>query len=341
MFARRYGLVIGIDGDGLSGCVADGLAMGAHLEGPLGGGFGRVEYLLNGEATPSNIRAALARAANFARDLVVVYYAGHSNRVFLSTVGKQFSLAELADLVNDIPAVHRSIILDSCQSGGIKDYLGGIEKTAADPVAFLRALQRERPALRIVTATDRNENAVEMAGRGAFTKTFLNASRVATPDLPEGVISLGWTLKIATVSLVHRGLPRPVSFGPLNSFPFAVSDADAPMGAVSISVGRETQSTLLGAKVTAGVEFSGRKRLATTLQHFVLNRVGTVLHEASFTHWPESSHEVRNCWFAIPGWMAAVPGMSSRVIVRDDRGRVLAAHTSQLPRATRGFYVVT
>lgn len=340
MFARRYALMIGIDGDGLSGCVADARAMGAHLESPLGGAFDRVDYLLNSDATPSGIRTALATASRWRRDLVAVFYAGHGNRHLLQTARRSFRLEELADLVDSIPSAHRTIILDSCESGGILDALGGVgglEKTASATAAFLRALHRQRPALRIVTATDREEGASEVGGRGAFTRTLLTVARQATPDMQDDVLSLGWALKLTAASLTQRGFPKPMGFGPLDSFPFAVSDADSSIGRVGISSQRGVTASTLGGRVSAGVEFRGRKHLRTYLRHVVLDRYGRVIHEAGFSHSPADDHEIRTCWFEVPAWMTGVPGLSSRVIARDDRHRVLAVRTGALPLTLHGM----
>lgn len=238
MFAERYALVIGIDGGGLTGAVNDAMSIGWLLESPMGGGFGRVDYLLNGAATPHAIRARLRRAAQGRRRVVVVYYAGHSNRAVLQTARRALPLARLADWVEQIPAAHRSVILDSCQSGSFIDEFGALGGIEPAPAAYLSALHHAHPALRIATATNRWEDASEVGGRGVFTSWLAAAPRFAEPDLPGGVVSLGAALRFAAVNLIEQGFARPCGFGPLREFPFALSDASRTFGRVAISRGR-------------------------------------------------------------------------------------------------------
>lgn len=69
----------------------------------------------------------------------------------------------------------------------------------------------------------------------------------------------------------------------------------------------------------------------------VLDQYGRVIHEVGFSDSPADDHEIRTCWFAVPAWMTGVSGLSSRVIARDDRQRVLAVRTGALPLTLHGM----
>lgn len=343
MFATRYALVIGIDGNGLSGAVNDAVSMGFHLESPLGGGFGRVDYLFNEQATPRAIGEHLEAAAQVRREAVLVYYAGHSDRAFLQTSRRDLPLALLADWVEYIPAAHRSVVLDSCESGGFIDQfgaVGGAGDIEPAPPAFIHALHRAHPAVRIVTATNRREDAIEVGGRGAFTNWLLAASRFATPDLPGGAVSLGRALQFARSNLVRLGFSRPCGFGPLGDFPFAVSDLGRSFGHVAVGGRRAASAAWNGPAVSVSLDVRGRKRLLTKVEHHVCDARGVTMSTTSADHWPEAAHDVPTLWLQVPPWASTVPGAVSWVVVKDDRGRPLAQNVAPLPHLNRPMTLV-
>jgi len=343
MFAKRYALVIGINGDGLTGAEYDAASVGAFLESPLGGGFGKVDYLLTHEATPEGIRRCLRTAATVRREVVLIYYAGHSDRTLLQTALRALPLATLAAWVEKMPAAHKSVILDSCESGAFIDQFGavgdlcGIEPA---PAAFLRALHRAHPALRIVTATSRTEEAVEIGGRGAFTSWLLAAPRFATPDLDGGVVSLRRALQFAAFNLIQRGFSRPCGFGPLADFPFGVSDAARPFGHVAVSGGRGASMRWNGPAVSVSLDVRGRKRLLTKVEHHLLDWKGATVDASTLDYYPDAAHEVPTLLFPVPAWAGRVLGVTSRVVVRDDRGRALTQQVAALPHLNRPMMLV-
>lgn len=327
MFAQRVALVIGIDGDGLRGCVNDARAMGLHLTSPLGGGFDRVDYLLNHNATPQAILSQLNRISTIPRELVVVFYAGHGNDRLLQTAYQSLYLETLADYVQFIPARHRMIILDACESGAFIDHfdkIGGMGDIGASTPSYLWALQQARPGLRICTATNRYESAVEVGGRGMFTKALLLAPRNALPDLPGNVLSLERAFRFAESTLVSARYPRPMGVGSLHDFPFGMSDVWTPVGSVVIGVGRDVRQGWNTLQVSASVKFQGRKGLPTQVEHQVVDGLGYVRTNATLTYYPEDSQEIQAFTFTVPGWVQQVSGATSRIIVRDDRSRVLS-----------------
>jgi hypothetical protein len=128
-----HALVVGVDkyknisGHDLDGCVSDAKGVAERLAAL---GF-QVTLLTDGQASREGILAALARmaAANKANERFVFYFAGHGSGGSPATILTNTSLADgpandipaddLTAAVLKVPASARTILLDSCFSGGM------------------------------------------------------------------------------------------------------------------------------------------------------------------------------------------------------------------------------
>ena len=134
--ATDQALVIGVNnyaglrpGSSLNGCVPDAKLMEEKLKGY---NF-EVTLLTDDQATKAGILAAIAALKDklSAKDKVVVYFAGHgttdgdSSAAILPSdakdtgEGSDIKTTELYEAVSALPAASRTLILDSCHSGGM------------------------------------------------------------------------------------------------------------------------------------------------------------------------------------------------------------------------------
>ena len=154
--AADQALVIGVNnypglrpGSSLNGCVPDAKLMEEKLKGYS---F-EVTLLTDEQATKSGILAAIAalKGKLSATDKVVVYFAGHGTTEGDSSAailpsdakdtgeGSDIKTAELYEAVSQLPAASRSILLDSCHSGGmIPMGARGIGGPKLKPRAYVR-----------------------------------------------------------------------------------------------------------------------------------------------------------------------------------------------------------
>lgn len=87
--------------------------------------------------------------------------------------------------------------------------------------------------------------------------------------------------------------------------------------------------------MSVSLDIVGRKRLLTRVEHHVCDWNGRTLHASVINHWPEAAHEVETLWFSVPTWVRRIPMAASRVVVRDDRQRLLCQHVAALPHPRR------
>ncbi|MDL2082092.1 DEAD/DEAH box helicase [Streptomyces sp. GXMU-J15] len=222
---RFHGLFIGIDryqdpGIGfLSSAVRDAKALCALFS----DGFGSQPTLLaDADATRTNIVANLEQLASTSTDddLVVVSFSGHgstthelvpcdADRLHLANTG--LPLAELATLLNKIPAATLVCVLDCCFSGGFG------AKALVAPVQA-RDLESESDLLEqiagkgriVLAASAPNERAYEdtALGHGLLTHELLTALQGAPEVMSSGKIDIYRLLEHVTRRVIDSSSAR-------------------------------------------------------------------------------------------------------------------------------------
>ena len=125
------------------------------------------------DAVRQGFRSAAARLEKMSGERVVFfYYSGHANAVALHLNGTELPLAELKQLLLDLPATLRVAIVDACQSGTLTRLKGGRPGIAFD----LSAASARTTGLAILSSTADGELAQESdALQGSFFTYHLDA----------------------------------------------------------------------------------------------------------------------------------------------------------------------
>jgi uncharacterized caspase-like protein len=137
-FEQGHACVIGIGGD-LPTTVNDAKGLARILKDPERCAYpeNQVQLLTEGQATRSNIVAALERLASTTNteSTVLIYFSGHGhlikgiNSYYLMAHGYNteqlaetaLSGGEFTDLLREIPAQKLLVVLDCCHAGGLSD----------------------------------------------------------------------------------------------------------------------------------------------------------------------------------------------------------------------------
>ncbi|MDR0602694.1 MAG: caspase family protein [Bacteroidales bacterium] len=180
----RKALVVGINNypsAHLNGCINDASALGSIIE-TNGDGSPNFDVRLETNiATKSELKSKIVDLFAGDADTALFYFSGHG---FLNDIGgyivtpdfKQYdegvSMDEILKIVNDSKIKDKIIILDCCHSGtmGTPSITGGNMTHIAEGVSIL-------------TASKKDESAMEVNGHGVFTNLLLDALQGGAADL--------------------------------------------------------------------------------------------------------------------------------------------------------------
>jgi hypothetical protein len=191
---HSYALMIGIDAypaplPRLGNPVSDARAVGAELEKDYG--F-EVEYLLDGNATRTNILKALTHYRNTLaeNDSLLIYYAGHGDResdesgrtraaywIPVDADSKEspnsISQSDLAGRIREMLTQHVLVISDSCYAGDMVRSVDGASEDADDLTLARRMF---RYTSRKLMASGNDEPVLDSGGSGhsVFAKELLD-----------------------------------------------------------------------------------------------------------------------------------------------------------------------
>lgn len=187
---NRMALVVGINHyehvKSLSGCVADAKAVNSLLE--ANGDEGRTKnfdtkLLLAEDAesvTRGDLKDRVERLFSSNAEIALLYFSGHgyvesTGGYVITSECKRgddgLSLRTLVDYANSSPARNKVIILDSCFSG------------AAGDIPSLESHAAIADGVTILTASRRNETALEVGVHGVFTGLLVDALEGAAANL--------------------------------------------------------------------------------------------------------------------------------------------------------------
>ena len=231
VYPNSWALVIGINeyyrAPRLSYAVADALSVSALLP-ELGFPRGNIRLLLDNEATKSRIESVLYR--EFARmgpdDRLFVYFAGHGETFqirggeegYILPVDADPNMLPLTGIpMEDVRRIsqrmkgkHFLFVMDACFSGF------AVSREASPPKdEYLQSVMKE-PAVQVLTAGRKGQQALEEGGHGVFTKHLLAGLRGLADTQQRGFITasqLAWWLE-DRVSRDSRGRMTP-QFGRL------------------------------------------------------------------------------------------------------------------------------
>lgn len=198
----------------------DAEAVAALLRERAGNLFGAVEIatLLDASATGPGIRERVLRAPAGARDVLIVYLAGHGKALrgkdgwewyflpFAEGWGelevparervRRYGLSsrELMTLLTGTPAQRVFLVLDSCHSGALIDAFESGHGDSFDDAAGQKALRRMARVggIHVLAAARAHELAAEVASiaHGALTWLVLEGMRGAADDNGDGAVSV-------------------------------------------------------------------------------------------------------------------------------------------------------
>ncbi|WP_223641231.1 caspase family protein [Corallococcus sp. EGB] len=209
---RRYALLIGSSEGGagrerLRYASSDVLALSRVLE-ELGG-VAAEDRLLLLEPTRDTLVSSIARMRQLisstppteARRELVFYYSGHSDSEGLLPRGERLAYTELRRLLTDIPVEVRIAILDSCGSGSLTRFKGGVSR-----LAFLSDVSSQVRGHAFLASSSADEVAQEADSIGAsfFTHFLLSGLRGAADTNGDGRVTLDEAYQFA----YHETLAR-------------------------------------------------------------------------------------------------------------------------------------
>lgn len=208
-YANSWALVIGINAyqkvtPRLNYAVPDARAVAAVLP-ALGFPSQNVRLLLDAEATKAKIEDVLYRdfAAMGPQDRLLVFFAGHGQTAPTKTGEEGYLLPvnadsdalpitaiamdELRRIANRLKAKHVLFVMDACFSGFAltRDVL---PQSTTDE--YLVAALRE-PAVQVLTAGRKGEQAIEEEGHGLFTRRLLDGLRGLADTDGRGFVTAG------------------------------------------------------------------------------------------------------------------------------------------------------
>jgi hypothetical protein len=180
----RKALVVGINNypsNSLNGCISDASALG-HIIEINGDGSPNFDVRLETNIeTKSDLKKKIVNLFEGDADTALFYFSGHG---FINGIGgyivtpdfKEYdegvSMDEILKIVNDSKIKDKIIILDCCHSGtmGTPSIQGGNTTHIAEGVSIL-------------TASQKDEFAMEINGHGIFTNLLLDALKGGAADL--------------------------------------------------------------------------------------------------------------------------------------------------------------
>ncbi len=180
----RKALVVGINNYStapLNGCINDAYALGSIIE-TNGDGSPNFDVRLETNlTTKSELKSKIVDLFEGDADTALFYFSGHG---FLNDIGgyivtpdfKKYdegvSMDEILTIINKSKVKDKIIILDCCHSGtmGTPDITGGNVTHIAEGVSIL-------------TASKKEESAMEVNGHGVFTNLLLDALQGGAADL--------------------------------------------------------------------------------------------------------------------------------------------------------------
>jgi len=180
----RKALVVGINNypfAPLNGCINDASALGSII-GTNGDGSPNFDVRLETNiTTKSELKEKIVNLFDGDADTALFYFSGHG---FLNDIGgyivtpdfkkydEGISMDEILNIVNNSKIKDKIIILDCCHSGtmGTPNITGGNMTHIAEGVSIL-------------TASKKDESAIEINGHGVFTNLLLDALQGGSADL--------------------------------------------------------------------------------------------------------------------------------------------------------------
>ena len=189
----RKALIVGIDNypsSPLNGCVNDANAIANTLE-TNGDGSPNFSIRLvtspSVDVTRSSLKEAIEQLFSGESDMALLYFSGHgfikSTGGYLVTVDASrydegVSMDEILTMANQSKAKNKVIILDCCHSGAL-----------GSPSITGNNLAQLSEGLSVLTASRKNESAMEIDGSGVFTSLVVDALKGGAADLRGNVTS--------------------------------------------------------------------------------------------------------------------------------------------------------
>lgn len=195
---RRYALIVGSSEGGagrerLRYAGSDALAFSRVME-ELGG-VSAGDRLLLMEADRAGLVTAISRMRQLvsstkppeARQELVLYYSGHSDADGLLPRGERLSYTELRRLLSEVPVDVRIAILDSCGSGALTRFKGGVSRPS-----FLADISSQVRGHAFLASSSADEVAQEADSIGAsfFTHFLISGLRGAADANGDGRVTL-------------------------------------------------------------------------------------------------------------------------------------------------------
>jgi hypothetical protein len=279
---RRYALIIGSSEGGagrekLRHAGSDALAMSRVLE-ELGG-VASADRLLLLEADRAGVLVALSRMralvegtpASGGRRELVLYYSGHSDPDGLLPRGERLSYADLRRLLAEVPVDVRIAVLDSCGSGGLTRFKGGVRRPA-----FLSDVSTTVKGHAFLASSAADEVAQESDTLGAsfFTHFLVSGLRGAADFNGDGRVTLTEAYQFAfheTLSRTERtqGGPQHAAYDIQLAGSGELVMTDVRGAGSKLAVSEEVEGRLFvrnwGNQLVAEVQKSGGRRLVLGL----------------------------------------------------------------------------
>ncbi|MBZ4418812.1 caspase family protein [Myxococcus sp. RHSTA-1-4] len=310
---RRFALIAGSSEGGtgrerLRYAGSDALAMSRVLE-ELGG-VAAADRVLLLEADRAGLLRALERMKVLAaaaespgvRRELVLYYSGHSDGEGLLPRGERLSYEDLRRALGGVPVDVRIAILDSCGSGALTRYKGGVRRPA-----FLTDASSQVRGHAYLASSSADEVAQESDSIGAsfFTHFLVTGLRGAADTSADGRVTLHEAYQFAfheTLARTERsqGGPQHAAYDIQLAGSGDLVMTDLRGSSVRVAVAEDVQGRLFvrdwGNQLVAELQKPGGRRLALGLEagryHFVLERP-TQRFEAELSVSPKGGAELR------------------------------------------------
>ena len=254
---------------------------------------GTETLLIGPAATVRAVHGALAETTFQRPDILLFYFSGHggSNGVALSDDVLLYK--DLAEYVQLIGAARSMQILDVCSAASYLSFIKEATFAGAADLAWLEVLANSAPGNRLIfsTGADRSAGEAGPVRGGHFTEALLRALREGAGDLEaEGSHFISDRMAFLHARWIMRHdfklAQLPVERGLRGDFPFAKSQAGAPVGS----------ATILKALVQDhGLDMlfwvDQRRGVPTVLKYSVINSVGGVIVENVLQFTPPASGE--------------------------------------------------
>ncbi|WIG94861.1 caspase family protein [Myxococcus sp. SDU36] len=310
---RRFALLVGSSegGEGrerLRYAGSDALAMSRVLE-ELGG-VAVADRVLLLEADRKGLLAALERmrvlveaaTADGVRSELVLYYSGHSDAEGLLPRGERLTYAALKQELGAVPVDVRIAILDSCGSGALTRFKGGVHR----PGFLMDAASQVRGHAYLASSSaDEVAQESDTIGASFFTHFLVTGLRGAADASGDGRVTLHEAYQFAfheTLARTERsqGGPQHAAYDIQLAGSGDLVLTDLRTSRVRLTVAADVQGRLFvrdwGNQLVAELQKPAGRRLALGLEagryHFVLERPAQRL-EAELTVSPKGGSELR------------------------------------------------